>query len=276
MISTLIRSIAWMLLILMLVSVFPSCADISQSGKNEETSDTPSISDTTDNLYHDGVETKNYNGYKFRVYSRDDKWFNGNICAETQNGEVINDAIFTRNMAVSDRFNIEITETTFTDTAVARATVLANEDAYDMINARCTAALSMAVEGILYEISDLPNIDLSKPYWDDSLTNDIALGPYRYFAVGDLNLTFYDYTSVLLFNKQLIGDYSLENPYELVYKNQWSFDKYNELGSAATNDINGDGKYNANDLYGTIGTPNFVGYTLTLAAPLPLRAKRAA
>ena len=32
--------------------------------------------------------------------------------------------------------NIQITETVHTDTELARATVLANEDAYDMINAK--------------------------------------------------------------------------------------------------------------------------------------------
>ena len=127
-----------------------------------------------------------------------------------------------------DRFNIQITETVHTDTELARATVLANEDAYDMINARCTAALSMAVEGILYTVEDLPYVDLSKPYWDEKLTDDVNIGPYRYFAVGDLNLTFYDYTSVLLFNKQIVEDNTIENPYQIVYDNRWTFDKYME------------------------------------------------
>lgn len=267
------RILSLILTVFMLASGFSACSDSSQSGKNnQETKDTGQTSDTSpeettdDGVYRDNVETKDYGGYEFRIYSRDDTWFNGNICVEELNGEGINDAIFERNLAVCDRFNISISEVTFTDTAVARATVLANEDAYDMINARCTAALDMAVEGILLEINTLPNIDLSKPYWDDSLTKDLALGPYCYFAVGDLNLTFYDYTSVLLFNKQLIHDYTLESPYDLVYDNKWTFDKYNEIASVVTTDLNGDGKMNANDRYGTIGTPNFVGYTLTLAA----------
>ena len=83
--------------------------------------------------------------------------------------------------------------------------------------------------------------------------------------MGDLNLTFYDYTSVLLFNKQIVEDNTIENPYQIVYDNRWTFDKYMELAMGVTTDLNGDSKLDQNDMYGIIGTPNFVGYTLTLA-----------
>lgn len=264
--SAITECIACLILLSFILSVLVSCAENKTPANVDLTAVTSTEEETDDGLYHDNVPTEDYEGYNFRVYSRDDVWFNGNITVEGQNGEVINDAIFIRNAAICDRFNIQITETVHTNTDVARATVLANEDAYDMINARCTAALSMAVEGILHQVSDLPYIDLTKPYWDSKLSDDINIGPYKYFAVGDLNLTFYDYTSVLLFNKQLIEDYSLEDPYKIVYDNRWTFDKYSELASVATSDINGDGKYTQDDKYGIIGTPNFVGYTLTLAA----------
>ncbi|MGI6202949.1 MAG: hypothetical protein ACOYID_06070 [Eubacteriales bacterium] len=261
-----VRGMAWLCLLATVASALIACSDKDKPTAVNVTDIATSAEETDDGLYHDDVPTVNYDGYVFRVYSRDDAWFNGNITVEAQNGEVINDAIFIRNAKVCDRFNIQITETVHTDTELARATVLANEDAYDMINARCTAALSMAVEGILYTVEDLPYVDLSKPYWDEKLTDDVNIGPYRYFAVGDLNLTFYDYTSVLLFNKQIVEDNTIENPYQIVYDNRWTFDKYMELAMGVTTDLNGDSKLDQNDMYGIIGTPNFVGYTLTLAA----------
>jgi len=261
-----VRVIAWLCLIATILTTLLACSDNSNSSTVNVADTTTFAEETDDGLYHDDVPTVNYDGYVFRVYSRDDVWFNGNITVEAQTGEVINDAIFIRNAKVCDRFNIQITETVHTDTELARATVLANEDAYDMINARCTAALSMAVEGLLFTVEDLPYVDLSKPYWDQKLTDDVNLGPNKYFAVGDLNLTFYDYTSVLLFNKQLVEDNSIENPYQIVYENRWTFDKLKELAMGITTDLNGDLKLDQNDLYGIIGTPNFVGYTLTLAA----------
>lgn len=264
--SAITKCIIWLILLSLISSTLFSCAEKEAPVYSEATVQSTAGEETDDGLYHDDVPTVNYDGYTFRVYSRDDAWFNGNITVEAQNGEVINDAIFIRNAKVCDRFNIQMTETVHTNTDLARATVLANEDAYDMINARCTAALSMAVEGILHQVTDLPYINLSKPYWDSKLSDDINIGPFKYFAVGDLNLTFYDYTSVLLFNKQLVTDYALESPYQIVYDNRWTFDKYAELAAVATSDINGDGKFTQDDKYGIIGTPNFVGYTLTLAA----------
>lgn len=268
---TLIRAVALALSLLMLIPAFIACSDTASADDNNKANINTPVSDTdtdesTTKIYRDNVTTKDYEKYKFRIYSRDDTWFNGNICVDALTGEGVNDSIFERNLAVSERFNIVITETLSTNTDVARNTVLANEDAYDMINARCTAALNMAVEGILLEVSDLQNIDLTRPYWDQSLTKDLSLGSYCYFAVGDISLTFYDYTSVLLFNKQLIEDLGLKTPYDLVNANEWTLDKYNELSVAGIEDVNGDGKMNDKDKYGTIGTPNFVGYTLMLAS----------
>jgi len=270
--NSLLRLTATFLAAIISLTAIASCSDTADTTDTSTTTGTTAADNAEDTtvpddipgFYKDGLETVDYAGYSFRVYSRDDTWFNGNISVEELNGEGMNDAVYGRNLAVSDRFNIEIVETVGTNTDLARATVIANEDAFDMINARCTAALSMAQEGILIEISDLPNINLSKPYWDDSLTNDLAMGPFCYFAVGDLNLTFYDYTSVLLFNKQLVDDFQLESPYELVDANKWTFDKYLELASASVSDLDGNGTMNNQDLYGTIGTPHFVGYTLAL------------
>lgn len=66
----------------------------------------------------------------------------------------------------------------------------------------------------------------------------------------------------LLFNKQLISDLGLDNPYTLVESGEWTFDKMSSMMKSATNDINGDGIMNERDSYGYVAhakmvVPNF-------------------
>lgn len=77
-----------------------------------------------------------------------------------------------------------------------------------------------------------------------------------------MNLTFFDYGLILLFSKQLRSSFGLNDPYELVKSGAWTFDKYLEMATAVTGDLNGDGKMDGEDRYGTLGDAKFAGYSL--------------
>ena len=71
-------------------------------------------------------------------------------------------------------------------------------------------------------------------------------------AIGDANLTIYDFTYVLLFNKKLVGEFGLPVPYDLVNAGKWTVDKMGETMKAVIADLNGDGLYDLNDRYGYV------------------------
>ncbi len=215
--------------------------------------------------YFDNLPEKDYEGYIFRIYSRDSVWFHGNITVEEYDGEVLNDAIYNRNLNIAQRFNVIFTEELGTDTNKPYKAILANDDAFDLINARCTAALVMAQEGLVVSVDSLPYIDLDKMYWNKTLTQDISIGKKFYFPVGDMNLTFMDYACIMLFNNKLHNDFRFDNLYELVKNGKWTFDKYLEMAQAVVTDLNGDGVMNAYDRYGTLGSAVFPGYSLLMA-----------
>ena len=70
-----------------------------------------------------------------------------------------------------------------------------------------------AQNGWIYGIDDLVHINLEKSYWDRSLNDDLMVANARFFATGAFNLTAYDFTHILLFNKQLVRDLGLADPY---------------------------------------------------------------
>lgn len=68
---------------------------------------------------------------------------------------------------------------------------------------------------------------------------------------------------VTYFNKQIIEDYGLDNPYELVDNGKWTLDRMIGMAEAAASDINGDGKVDTDDRFGFIGEDDSQVYLLT-------------
>lgn len=60
----------------------------------------------------------------------------------------------------------------------------------------------------------------------------------------------------IYFNKDIVADFNLDNPYELVYNKQWTVDKFIEMATAATTDSNGDGKFTTDDIRGVCTEEN--------------------
>jgi hypothetical protein len=55
---------------------------------------------------------------------------------------------------------------------------------------------------------------------------------------------------VFLFNKKMISDFGLDNPYNLVRENKWILDTFYEMCKGIARDVNGDGVMNQHDQYG--------------------------
>ena len=78
----------------------------------------------------------------------------------------------------------------------------------------------------------------------------LSIGGKLYWTLGDINIMDNDATWSDIFSKQLITDYNLENPYELVRGNKWTISKMYELAKAVVTDINGDGTIGVDDRVG--------------------------
>jgi len=219
-------------------------------------------------IYQDDLPEISMNGYVFRMFSRqlDPMTFRGIINPEEITGEMLNDALYERNRRIEERFGMTFTEVVRDNSDAVRNAIRAGSDDYDMVTTRIPAAFQYAHEGLLYSIEVLPHIDLSKPYWDQSLNPSLTIANKRYFAIGATNLVTYDFTDCLLFNKKLFTDLGLDYPYALVEDGKWTFDRFNEMARAAVKDINGDGIFNADDSYGFVGPAKNILSTFVISA----------
>lgn len=212
------------------------------------------IAETEAENLKDNLGAYDFGGEEFTFYSRLQATpnFHGALFAAEETGEILNDTILRRNRTIEERFNYVMTEVLGTTTDAARTAVLAGDDTYKVISTRCSYAFDYACEGLLYPVTDLPEIDLDRAYWDAKLTSDMTVLHKMYFAVGTFNLTSYDFTHVLLFNKKMAEDYNIGNLYGIVSDGQWTFDRFGEIAGSITADTDGSGTMDAEDTYGFV------------------------
>ena len=82
-----------------------------------------------------------YEGFSFNILSTDPNCLWGwrvSLYAEEETGEPLNDAVFRRNVAVEDRYNITITDDADQDSGptseIAKRTALAGDDVYSIMS----------------------------------------------------------------------------------------------------------------------------------------------
>lgn len=188
-------------------------------------------------------------------------WSSKEICSEKENGEVINDAVFARNIWVEDTYNCRIGEHR-SDNPIndANKAVNAGDDVYDVFMINMQENSGLAQKGGLSDFKKMEYIDLDKPWWDARASASLSIGDKLFWTLGDINIMDNDSVWSNLFNKKVVADFNLEDPYKLVRDNQWTLSKMYEQAKAVVTDIDGDGAIGINDRVGHLSeTSNTYG-----------------
>ncbi len=182
--------------------------------------------------------------------------------SEAMRGELVNDAIYNRNLRVEDRLDIMLdyvgrpgnagNNNGFTE--YARSNILAETNDFDIIAAYSRTAANLASNNLTEDLSGLDYLDFSKPWWPEDLTNTATIKNRLLFCSGDISANMLYMMYVTFFNKDLIDQYDLENPHDLVEKNEWTIDKMFSMTAGTYIDLNTNQKKDALDQYGLIDT----------------------
>jgi len=114
------------------------------------------------------------------------------------------------------------------------------------------ATAQLAQDGLLMDLKQVPYIDLEKPWWDQRANTQLSIGHKLMFTISDLLIMDKDSILMFYFNKDMINDYGLEDPYQLVRDGKWTIDKMWSMAKSVTKDLDGDGKMTDQDQYGFI------------------------
>lgn len=170
-------------------------------------------------------------------------------------GDTMSSATYTRNMQIIDKYGIEIESVRVMDADIpntfSRASD-AGEMICDVLDANGEDTMNLAIAGYLRDMNTIDYIDYEKPWWMGMVMDTSSIAGKNAFAIGDHNAQAFIAVSATYFNKQLILDLGLDDPYQLVKDGKWTQDMFYEYCQKAVSDLDGDGAMTMQDRYGLI------------------------
>ena len=247
----------------MLASV--SCG--SAGTGNDITSDDTTVSESTETSAetNDRENVKgnlpeiDFGGDKFTMLVRTERSYE--FEAEEENGDLLNDAVYKRNLAVEDRFNIKFDNvlmdsvwgdqaTQFTNSL--RASIQAGEGAYDIVASYAATIPALVSQGLFANWSDMKYVDFSKPWWSEKVKDEMTINGKCFMITGNISLALWEGMSCVMFNKKLADNYGIGNMYDLVKEGNWTFDKMFDITKDRYQDLDDDSEVSDNDAFGMI------------------------
>ncbi len=254
------RITAAVLLLAMLLSM-AACGNADTTEEN--TADTSTVQaeaapETEETRQKHQVPEVDFEGANFHILYPTWQGYQFYFFADEENGDAMNDAIFTRTLRVEEYLNVDITQQDSggpqpdqinqVAPAVKKA-VTAGDDVYDMTLLHCISAVSeLVTTGMLYNLDTLPYIDMQADWWNRTQMDVLRLGKNTYFGISDYMIPC---PYAIFFNKDMIEDNGMANPYDLVYEGTWTMDTMIDMAVEITRDLNGDGQHTEDaDIYG--------------------------
>jgi len=211
----------------------------------------------------------NYNGKSLRILTsvdttdstNGDQFIRG---TGEQIGEIVNDAVYDRNLLVSEKLGItlEFTEANYNYSDVKTQInnlVMSGVDAYDIMANDLRTFASLSAEGNLHNVIKTDILDLDKNYWYKAAMEDLVfVEGGMYCLIGDYFTDALASSHVLYVNEDLLENHygTTEHINSLVFEGGWTYDKMIEITTTAMEDSDGNGTMEEGDVFGftCIGT----------------------
>ncbi len=267
------RTLSLLLALLMAGSILVSCA--GDSGSTSDTTADTTIADgettaasdasteTARTDIKDTLPEYDMKGEDFVILVGEtfQKW----LMSHELDGDILNDTLVESTTAVEERFNVNIKPYLFPATTQAyqsecRQWALAGEDIYDLATIHDLSASQLSLEGLLVNIYDIPHLNFDMPWWQEYLIEVMTFRDQMYIFANSIDLQALQATRVFFFNKKLVNDYDIENPYTTVFDDKWTLDYVISTTKDIYQDLNGNSTRDDEDLYGYASSGAFYGY----------------
>ena len=219
---------------------------------NETEADTEKIAFDVTGIDYEGYEFRVWNFDNYKVNTWDPKDIPNDLYSTELTGDVLNDAVFTRNKNVEEALNIRITvedrDDGTMDTGLQQSVAGGSQDV-DILFPRFYCMPIYVNKGYLMDLNRVDFRDTDAPWWNAEANDVLNIYGKQFGMVSDITYQDKVCTIVTYFNQQMATDYQLGDMYETVINNEWTLDNLLSMGEAVSADVNGDGAYDINDAY---------------------------
>ena len=257
------KRVLFLLLITLILSTvlfaFTSCDKEEAKTPERETPKTSTVQGGDGDIFSeraavdDELPDYDFDGKKFRIASHASSSIVPNE-EDKNKGDLIKDAIFSRNETVENRFNVEIEiayKGTYDEVCEwVSKNVLAGADEFDLFSSHTASAGNLVLKDLFLNWYDIPNVDFTKPWWAKSCSEELTYDGKCVLAISDFthSATFGAYC--IIFNKALANSYDFGNLYDVVLDGKWTFDYFYNLVKDVYIDQDGSGDKSDGDFFG--------------------------
>lgn len=268
--SVWIRLLGLMLALLTLASVLASCGGggegtpTGSTGGDMTTGPQEATGPETDENGYliDSVPELDYENRKFTIIGWKEKAVDFTV--EKNSADTVEYATYVRNVNVEDRLNItlnfDVTQNGGNSAQDSYLTYITNAgnaggSTYDLLGCYSLLMSSVMMRGMTCDLSPYAQIDLSKPWWYESASNNAKINNKIYFVAGALANSIAEESMIIAANLDLIDSYDLEDPREMVLNDEWTLDNFFQMINDTGVDLNQDttGK-DAGDFFGYVNS----------------------
>lgn len=127
----------------------------------------------------------------------------------------------------------------------------------------------LSIEGLLYDLNDVPHIDLSREWWCQAFNDAVTVNGNCYFAISDIATVSKEATLFVAFNKKmaesnhLSQNYGYDSLYAMVDDKAWTQDRMYEMAKSVYQDVNTNNICDLGDINGLAGQDGAIYNMLT-------------
>ena len=195
--------------------------------------------------------------YDWRIFNI--LYYGSQAPKDEETGEVLEDAQYVTRRAVEERLDIDIQYVMVPSIVDIHPTlskvVRAGDSAFDIAINHCIHGIPTLIsEKLVHDWNRIENVDFSRPYWNQSMNQTLSIHGILPIANGNFS---FPGPMCIFFNKQIHADNNIEDLYALVSDGKWTLEKFCSTAKLISGDLNGDGQYGVEDLYGMIGMADY-------------------
>ncbi len=214
----------------------------------------------------DDLPEKDWDGKEFRIFAC--SYLESDLIVEEETGSIIDDAVFRRNTAVEDRFNVELkvdASGAWNElSGTVRASIMAGDDFAELIMQHMIECAALASQRLFIDVNTVPYIDMNNPWWISNVSDNLSVGGKNFMIIGSISPFYTAANYCVYFNKKIASDLDIgDSLYDMVLDGTWTIDTFSELVRGTYRDVNGNSKRDENDLYGLSAqnTSHVIPYT---------------
>lgn len=260
-----VRMLALMLALITLTGMFAACANTNDPEVTTEAPTTNAPGDDgsgseteEETLYVEDDLDEKYNFGETITVLYWEEWRMTEFFAE-ESGDIIDDAIFHRNIKVADRLGIEFEFIPQPGDSTNRTAYVqqaendwAADNEYDIYAGYSRTIPLLSIKKMTANLLEQDAFNVNKPWWPEALTTECTIKDQLYFCTGDISTSMLWYMIAFMYNKELYeaNIQTGKTPMDMVDDDEWTLQNFLALVRDLYIDTDNNGQKDVTDFYG--------------------------